>query len=312
MITFDAHCDTATEALDRNENIFRNSCQADLERMGKLDSHVQVFAAFIDPEKYKGGELLRLIRVLDFFQRQAEEFNDYIRVCRNYDEIDAALSAGKTAALMSVENGGALQGDLSTLRMFYRLGVRSLGLTWNFTNEIADGVKDSANGTGLTAFGREVVSEMNSLGMLVDVSHLSEKSFWDVLEVAKAPLTASHSNALALCPHPRNLSDSQIKAIKANSGVIGINLYPYFLTNTDKALIDDVVKHIEHIASLIGEDNIGLGADLDGVECLPGGMKGIQDLSLIFERLYALNYSQTFIEKIAGGNFMDLVKRVLR
>ncbi|NJD01324.1 MAG: membrane dipeptidase [Ruminiclostridium sp.] len=312
MVIVDAHCDSITGAMDKNVNLYGNDLHFDLQRISGNWNHVQFFAAFVDPLEYKGFEMQRLIRILDFFQQQAEQFGDYIAICRNFTEIQGALDSGRLAAIISVENGGALHGDLSALRVFYRLGVRSICLTWNFANEIADGVKDSEHGMGLTAFGKEVVAEMNRLGMLVDVSHLSEKSFWDVMEIAKAPVIASHSNSRAICSHPRNLDDLQLKAIKSSNGVTGINLYPFFLNNTEHAAIDDIIRHIEHVAAVTGEDHIGLGADFDGVECLPEGIGGIQNIGRIIERLLILNYSQSFVDKFAGGNFLRVIGEVMR
>ena len=312
MIIVDAHCDSITAAMDKKESILRNGMHIDLDRIGRIKNYVQFFAAFVDPVTYKDNEMIRLINILDFLYQQAQQYEDIFSVCRNAEEIDAAIACGKTAAVISIENGGALKGDLSSLRMFYRLGVRSICLTWNFTNEIADGVKDSERGTGLTAFGREVVSEMNRLGMLIDVSHLSEKSFWDVIEESKAPVIASHSNAKAVCRHQRNLTDDQLLAIKANNGVMGINQYPFFLNNSGSASMDDIIMHIEHIAAITGEDHIGLGSDYDGVECLPADITGIQDTGKIFDRLLSLNYSQCFIDKFAGGNFMRVIRKVMK
>lgn len=312
MIIVDAHCDSVTESMDKKENLYKNSLHIDLQRLSQNNNHIQFFAAFVDPVEYKGSEMLRLIRTLDFLQQQVEEYGDIIAICRNSAEILKALDNGKTAAIISVENGGALQGDLSALRMFYRLGVRSICLTWNYKNEIADGIKDSTNGAGLTGFGKDLVAEMNRLGMLVDVSHLSEKSFWGVMETTKAPIIASHSNAKAICRHQRNLDDEQLMAIKSNNGIAGINLYPYFLNDEGVASIDDIIMHIEHIAAISGEDHIGLGADFDGVECLPHGITGIQDIGKIFDRLLSLNYSQAFVEKFAGGNFMRVINQVIK
>lgn len=307
----DAHCDTVSEALDGNESLYKNTLHIDLEHMKRYGGYLQFFAAFVDPDKYKGSEMLRVVKILDFLYRQEELYGEYFAVCRNYDEIRLALENNKSASIISIENGSALHGEISALRMFYRLGVRSICLTWNHANEIADGVKDSSLGRGLTPFGREVVGEMNRLGMLVDVSHLSEKSFWDVIETAKAPLLASHSNAMAICKHPRNLTDEQIKAIKSNSGYIGINFYPRFLNESGSATIDDIVRHIEHIASIAGEEHIGLGADFDGVECLPQGISGLQDIDKLFDRLAALNYRQDFLDKLAGGNLLRIIKQIL-
>jgi membrane dipeptidase len=238
-------------------------------------------------------------------------YKEHILFCRCYGDIQEAIQQGKAAALLSLENGLALQGELSSLRIFYKLGVRSVCLTWNGKNEIADGVKSTSD-DGLTLFGRSLVREMNSLGMVVDVSHISKNGFWDVLSESKSPIIASHSNAISICSNIRNLDDEQISAIHKSGGVIGINLYPYFLTNTNKAALSDVIKHIEHIATVGGIDCIGLGTDFDGIECTPSDLRGVEELYRIFEELYRLNYSENDIEKIAGQNFLRVLKIILK
>lgn len=312
MMIFDAHCDTASEILDLKTGMRKNACHGDLERIHAAGSWVQVFAAFVDAAVYRNCEMRRAIQIIDNIYRQAEENSDLMTVCTSLDGINRALSENKLAALISIEGGEALQGDLAALRMFYKLGVRSICLTWNYRNELADGVREEASAGGLSAFGRSVVEEMNRLGMLVDVSHISEKGFWDVLEYSKSPAIASHSNSKAICNHPRNLTNEQLKAIKANGGVAGINLYPHFLNNSSAASIDDIIRHIEHIAAITGEDHIGLGCDFDGIECTPQDVRGVQDMHCIFDRLLTLNYKKEFIDKFAFKNFMRVTKEVIK
>jgi membrane dipeptidase len=184
-------------------------------------------------------------------------------------------------------------------------------LAWNYRNLLADGAEE-VHGAGLSDFGRQVVTEMNRLGMLVDVSHLCEASFNDVLALTTVPVIASHSNSKAICDNERNLTDAQLLKIKNNGGVAGLNFYPYFLNNTENADIDDVVRHIEHICSVTGEDHIGIGADYDGIECTPAGLEGTQCIPSLFERLLQLNYSSNFIEKLSGRNFMRVIGQVLK
>ena len=311
MIIFDAHCDTLTKIMEQNSNLYSNNCHVDIERMKKSGSFVQFFAAFIDPIYSYGNTLKRAMQIIDKFYEQLNLYNDSIMLCCNYRDIKNALDENKIAALLSIEGGEALQGDLSTLRNFYRLGVRSICLTWNYRNEIADGVKDDITGGGLTRFGREVIKEMNSLKMLIDLSHISENGFWNVLELTSAPVVVSHSNAKKICSHKRNLSDEQILAIKENGGVIGINLYPDFLNDSGKATVKDAIKHIEHMSGLIGTENIGIGADFDGIECTPDDIQGVQDIIILLNELARLNYSNETIANIMGNNFLGLVKKIL-
>ncbi|MCR4434386.1 MAG: dipeptidase [Clostridiales bacterium] len=310
MIYVDAHCDTLTKIMELNTNLYENNCHVDLKRLKKYGSHVQFFAAFIEPVYCHAYAMKRAIQIIDRLYEEIKAYGEDISLCTSYEEIVSTASSHKVAALLSIEGGEALQGDLSALRMFYKLGVRSICLTWNHRNEIADGVSDSESGGGLTPFGREVVKNMNSLGMLVDVSHISERGFWDVLDISRAPVIASHSNARKLCSHKRNLTDEQILALSKNRGVMGINLYPFFLNDRGAASISEIIDHIEHIVGLAGIDCIGIGADFDGVECTPEGIGGVQDMEKVFNELLKRNYSEDWIEKIAGGNFLRVIKEV--
>jgi membrane dipeptidase len=312
MIIVDAHCDTITRLMETKENLIKNNCHVDIERMKQKGSYVQFFAAFISPEYCQAYAMKRAMQIIDKFYQQIEIYSDNIMSCCNYRDIENAVSSSKVAAILSIEGGDALQGDLSALRMFYRLGVRSLCLTWNHRNEIADGVADGITGGGLTPFGRDVIMEMNRLGMIVDVSHLSERGFWDVVEISGQPIIASHSNAKSVCSHRRNLTDEQILALKNNGGVMGMNLCPAFLTNEGEASLKDVINHIEHIASVGGIDIIGIGADFDGIDDTPREIKGVENIDGIFNELLKLNYPQKAVDKIAGGNFLRVIRQVLK
>ncbi|WP_010250356.1 dipeptidase [Acetivibrio cellulolyticus] len=311
MIIFDAHCDTITKIMEINSNLHTSNCHIDIARMKKIGNFVQTFAAYIDPAYSQAYAMKRAMQIIDRFYNEIEIYKDDIMLCCNYKDIQKAISDGKIAAMLSIEGGEALQGDLGALRNFYRLGVRSICLTWNFRNEIADGVKDGETGGGLTPFGKKLIKEMNNLGMLVDLSHISEKGFWDVIETTDKPIIVSHSNARVICSHARNLYNDQITAVAKNGGVIGINLYPDFLNDTGRATITDIIKHIEHIISLAGADHIGMGADFDGIEKTPEDINGVEAINAIFEELGKLNYSNEVIEKFAGGNFLRLVKDLL-
>ncbi len=310
MIIIDAHCDTALSAYEHKADLFENNFQLDIKRLLETGKRVQFFAAFADPLRYRNDTLARVLAILDEVYRAQDLYGEKISICMTSEEIVNALKIGKTAVILSIEGGECLNGELSVLRQLYRLGVRSMLLTWNYRNQLADGVEEQY-GNGLSGFGRQAVAEMNRLGMIVDVSHLCDAGFADVLDISRMPVIASHSNARAVCSNRRNLTDSQLIDIKKNGGVVGINFYTYFLNNTDKATIDDVVRHIEHICSITGQDHIGIGADYDGIECTPKGLEGTQCLPALFERLAQLNYSNKLIEKIAGLNFMRVIKQIL-
>lgn len=312
MLIVDTHCDTATAIIRTENNLYSNQLHVDLQRMQQAGSYVQFFAAFIDHGRFRGNEMRRAVQIIDRIYCEAEAYSEHMEICRSYKDICNAVEKGRVAAVISIEGGEALEGELSALRTFYRLGVRSICLTWNYRNEIADGVGAASSGGGLTQFGIEVVAEMNRLGMLVDVSHLSDKGFWDVIGLSKAPIIASHSNARAICGHQRNLTDEQIEALKKNGGVMGLNLYPGFLNDSGKASIDDIIKHIEYITAISGEDHIGIGADFDGIDTTPEDLRGVHELHCLFDRLLALNYTDSFVEKLAGGNYMRIFKQIFK
>lgn len=311
MLIVDTHCDTSAQLIATNSNLYSNKLHVDLKRQLEAGRYVQFFAAFIDHGEFRGNEMRRAVQLIDKVYTEAEIYSEFVEICKCTNDINNTLGKGKVAAVLSIEGGEALEGELSALRTFYRLGVRCLGLTWNYRNELADGVGSAASGGGLTPFGREVIAEMNRLGMMIDVSHLSEKGYWDVIELSASPIIASHSNARAVCDHPRNLTNSQIEALKNKGGAMGLNFCPAFLNSSGKAAIEDIIRHIEHIAGISGEDHIGIGADFDGIDNTPEDLRGVQELNCLFDRLLALNYSQSFVEKLAGANYMRVIKEVI-
>ena len=311
MIIVDMHADTLTKIINTDQSLYSNKYNIDFNRMKKNGKYIQTFAAYIDSMYCPANAIKRAIELIDKLHQECMAHNDVIMLCRNYNDILIAFTDKKAPILLSIEGGEALQGSLSALRMFYMLGVRSICLTWNHRNEIADGVAESISGGGLTVFGRNVVKEMNRLGMLIDLSHISEKGFWDVMMSTQQPVILSHSNAYKVCPHRRNINDEQIAAVKKNGGVIGINLYPDFLNESGKASIDDAIKHIEYIASVAGEDHIGIGADYDQSEPIFEGIDGIEYTTSILEELLKKNYSSEAVSKIAGENFLRVIKQVL-
>ena len=286
---FDTHCDTLCCVLDDNKSLVKNDCHIDLDRLAQYQSYTQMFACFIDPV-YKSCAAERTMNLIDAFHRTTANLPENIK------------------AILSIEGGEGIY-SLAALRNYYRLGVRIAALTWNFSNHIASGAFEEDTTRGLTEFGKKVVNEMNALGMLIDVSHLNRKSFYDIAEITKMPIIATHSCSDAICPHVRNLTDEQFNIIKQSGGCVGINFYPTFLTDDGKCTVDDIVKHIDHFMELGGEDNIGIGADFDGVDCLPEGINGAQDVYKVFDRLLQKGYTDEQIEKISHKNFEKIMEK---
>ena len=310
MIIFDAHCDTVTEIEKSKQSLYRNNHHVDICRMQKYKGFVQMFALWIAPQYYC-APLKRAMLLLENLHAQIKTYNQHITLVTNYNEACTALKHKKIAAFISIEGGEALEKDLNTLEKLYHLGVRSICLTWNNQNALGASAVCKNARQGLTDFGKKVVREMNRLKMLVDVSHLSAAGFWDVLTVTTQPIIASHSNAKNICPHLRNLSNDQFKAIVKNKGMVGINFYTSFLTTNEVATVLDIVKHIEHYMALGGENHIGLGCDYDGMDHLPKGIEGIEHIETVLNTLLKSNYTEKQVKKIAGNNFIKFIKKNL-
>lgn len=285
---FDAHCDTLCHARDFGKKLTKNDCHVDIERMSAYKSYTQVFACFIDPI-YHSCAMERCMNLVDEFHRFAPE-----------------------NSILSIEGGEPIT-SLAALRNLHRLGVRIIAMTWNYSNHIASGTLETDENRGLTEFGKSVVGEMNKLGIFADVSHLNDKSFYDIAQTTTLPILATHSNSRSVCrtkmvcPVERNLTDEQFDIIKKSGGCVGINFCPDFLSESGSADIDDIIKHIEHFMSLGGENHIGIGADFDGVDALPDGIRGCEDLYKVFDRLLQLNYTEEQVEKISHKNFERVI-----
>jgi len=311
---FDGHCDTILGIINHKRTFGKRASTGhlDIPRMKEGGIDVQFFAVFIEDIYKPDRSLKRALQLIDCFFKEIEKNQDDISLVRNYNQIKKANKAGKISAILSIEGGEALEGDLAVLRVLYKLGVRLLTLTWNQRNQIADGIGESRTGSGLTEFGLKVIDEMNRLGMLIDVSHLSETGFWDVIKRSKVPIVASHSNCYSLCSHFRNLKDKQIKALADKGGVIGVTFVPNFLTQEKrKTTVEDVVKHIDYLVEKAGVDCVGLGSDFDGTDGLPLGLEGADKVPNITEKLLNRGYKEGEIKNILGGNFLRVFKEVV-
>ncbi|TCS83027.1 dipeptidase [Tepidibacillus fermentans] len=308
---FDAHTDVLWKLLnDPSIDFYEDDDRLHVNYpnmiKGKID--LQVFAIYVSPTIKSSKFLVAIQSIDDFYQIVIGQKNRF-KLATTYQEIETYLDQDKKVALLSIEGADVLEGDLAKLRTFYRLGVRAMGLTWNQANEVADGIMEP-RGAGLTRFGQEVVKEMNRLGMMIDVSHLSERGFWDVIEQSEIPIHASHSNTKKICNHPRNLTDGQIKAIIEQGGVIGVTFVRDFTSTNKEPTIDDLLLHIEHIASLGGIEHIGLGSDFDGANPI----KGLENAGKLENLVNVLlkYFAKEHVEGILKQNWLNYYKRVLR
>jgi membrane dipeptidase len=225
-------------------------------------------------------------------------------------DLETARSAGRIGAILSLEGADGLQGKWWALRLLHRLGLRLLGPTWNRANWACDGALEPRGG-GLTAAGRRLVRECESLGILLDVSHLSERGFWDLADLASRPFFASHSNARAVTPHSRNLTDDQIRAIIAVDGLIGVTFVPWFLTNREPASISDVLRHVEYICSLGGAKHVAFGSDFDGIDRHPAGLAHPGEYPALAEAL-SRRYPEGTVRDFLEGNAYRFLRKYLR
>lgn len=317
MKILDLHCDTISVIHNNKGFSLNNPClQVSVDKLKKGNYIMQCFAMFI-PYTLE-NPLEECIQMTDTFYKQLELYPD-IEIVRSYSDIVKNDKNNKISALLTIEEGGVTKGNLSYLRTFYRLGVRMICLNWNFVNgvgypNIIKGMNSDPlepNTTqGLTDYGKSMVVEMQKLGMIVDVSHLSDKGFWDVLALAKKPIVASHSNCRAVCKHVRNLTDEMIIALKENGGVMGMNFCADFLSDSieiGKNTIDCVLRHIWHIKKLVGVDVIALGSDFDGID--PDiELKGADLMPMLVHAMKDSGLTEEEIEKITYKNALRVIQ----
>jgi membrane dipeptidase len=285
-----------------------------------------------------------VLEQIDLVHRMIAQYPDDFALALSADDIERATKEGKIAGLIGMEGGVAIENSLAVLRDFYRLGVRYMTLTHNETIDWADAATDDAKHDGLTAFGEQVVREMNRLGMLVDISHVSPATMADVMRVTKAPVIASHSNAKALCPSPRNVPDEILALLPANGGVVMVNFYSAFVDGptalkviearkaaraanpdpaayrkamskwfdenpTPSATVFQLADHIDHIVKVAGIDHVGIGSDFDGIDSAPVGLEDVSKYPVLVQVLLDRGYSESDIHKVLGGNVLRAFRK---
>lgn len=308
ILTLDTHCDTpmlfpqGIHFDQRDPRIL-----VDLHKMteGRLDATIMV--AYLpqpseQPKAYADA-------IFDQIEAITKQNSDYVRIARTPEELWANKRAGIKSIMLGIENGIALDGQLENLQHFAERGIVYMTLCHNGDNDICDSASRSQNTWGgVSPFGEQVIREMNRLGILVDMSHAGEKSFYDALDISSKPIVCSHSSARTLCDHPRNLTDDQMRALAAKDGVAQTTIYHGFLRQDSEACILDVMEHLEHAIQVMGIDHVGLGTDFDG----DGGVRGLADASelmLFTKQLLRRRYSEEDIQKIWGGNFLRVMAK---
>ncbi|MGL5346961.1 MAG: dipeptidase [Peptostreptococcaceae bacterium] len=310
MKIVDLHCDTIDKLMeDSNSNLFENNYSVDIKKLKTSNSLAQVFALYFDLEKYRDNPYSRFNEMYNKFIEQVNQHSEHISLAKSYNDIIKNEHKNRISAILSIEEGGALNGKIENLNKVYDKGVRLITLTWNYENEIGYPHNSSKN-LGLKPFGIEVVEKMNELGMIIDVSHINDYGFYEVSQISKKPFIASHSNSRAITNHSRNLTDDMIKVLANSGGITGINFCKFFLGNKPTSNIDDMIEHIKHIVNIGGIDVVALGTDFDGI---PNGLEieNIGDIYMLEDRLSRVGFKSSEIDKIMYKNTMRVFKEVL-
>ena len=301
---FDAHCDTVSMALREEDSLRSNSYRVDLQRGKKLDRYAQLFTLYGDVDSVQQVDLWTHCQKLHRrFEREMRDNRDLVRHCHSGAEVDAAVEQGLIAALLSVESADLLECRIDRIETVADWGVRMMNLTWNQPNAISGSNRVECE-RGLSDLGRDFVRQLEGNGIYADVSHLSDAGFWDLVRIARRPIVASHSNARALCPHSRNLTDDMFRAIRDSGGVVGINYYPDFIG--EKRDMETLAVHIEHFLALDGEKTLCFGGDMDGCDELADGIDGLQSIPKLYEMLRQRGYSDTLLEDLFWNNLRRL------
>lgn len=334
MKVVDMHCDTISEIVNQRRRgeeccLRKNGLQADLERMRAGGYTLQNFALFVNVKKCAATPWDEVCALWETYRDEIGANADLIAPVHSYADIAKNEREGRMSAMLTVEEGAVCQGETEKLDRLYEMGVRMLTLTWNYPNGIgyparnlekdqshdASGRRAPDAGGGLTEFGREFVRRMEELGMIVDVSHLSDAGFYDVMQYTKKPFAASHSNAREICGCARNLTDDMIRKLAGRGGCMGLNFCMDFLETDHKAakgacMMEAAIRHARHIVKVGGEEVLGLGSDFDGIDVNPE-LPGAQSMEKLWNALHGAGFTPRQLDLIFEGNVMRLYKEIL-
>ncbi|WP_105616231.1 dipeptidase [Vallitalea okinawensis] len=310
-MVIDLHCDTILRLYEQDDKkLLSNDHHVDLNKLDKGNVLAQFFAFFINRKAIPKhvSPYNYFTKIYDFFYDILDENKEYIRVATDYDTYKKNQCNRKISAFLTIEGGDAIADSLDNLRDAYDKGIRLMTLTWNYPNAIGyPNLTESYMKSGLTNFGKSVIEEMNNLGMLIDVSHLSDQGFYDVAERSKVPFVASHSNARTIKKNPRNMTDDMIRVLANKGGILGINFFAPFLGDSSKSRVEDIVKHIQHIKKIGGIEVLALGSDFDGIEC-ELEIDNISKIELLRDALKKQGFSENELDLIMYKNTERILK----
>jgi len=321
VLTLDTHCDTPMFFPQGIHFDHRDpKILVDLHKMTEGRQDATIMVCYL-PQPKPGETFAQQVSfdvsspkayadlIFDKIEAIVSQNSSYISIARTPDDLWMNKHQCRKSIMLGIENGLALEGDLANLKHFAERGVVYITLCHNGDNDICDSARGNNTHNGVSAFGEQVIREMNRLGIMVDMSHAGERSFYDALDISAKPVVCSHSSSRALCDHPRNLTDDQMRALAAKGGVAQTTIYHGFLRKDGEATIRDVMAHLDHAIDVMGIDHVGLGTDFDG----DGGVRGLADSSELINftrQLLARRYSEQDIQKIWGGNFLRVMKQV--
>ena len=323
---FDGHNDLPWEIREKGNSSFENldiskpqpTLHTDIDRLRSGGVKAQFWSVFVPADHDKTGDaLLQTLHQISIVKTMMQRYPETFEFASTADDIERIIKSGRIASMMGVEGGYSIENELSNLQRLYDEGCRYMTLTHSKSLKWADSATDEPICHGLSDFGREVVLEMNRLGMLVDLSHVSPETMKAALATTKAPVIFSHSSARAICDHPRNVPDDVLPLVKQNGGVVMVNFFSSFIVPTEQLKLDkeargslhDVVDHIEHLVSIAGIDHVGIGSDYDGVPRLPDQLESVATYPLITQELLNRGYDREAIHKILGGNVMRVLRK---
>ncbi|MGL6199780.1 MAG: dipeptidase [Lachnospiraceae bacterium] len=321
MNLIDMHCDTLLKLMDDRipQNLMDNNCCVSIEKLKKAGASAQFFACFIDMKQFSGADCCEqgydyAMRMLTRLKDEIKQYPDDIAMAGNYAEYISNNQSGKITAFATIEEGGIIHDDRMRIQTLYNEGIRLITLLWNYENCMGypNSKEERIMNAGLKPFGFETIEQMNELGMIVDVSHLSDGGFWDTVKYSKHPVAASHSNARALRNHPRNLSDEMLRALAEAGGVAGLNFYHWFLGESQDTRIEQMTAHVLHMMRVGGEEAVAIGTDFDGFDI--EGVIEIPDIGEIGRLAAALGkagVTQRQLDKIWSENVLRLIREVL-
>ncbi len=308
MKIVDLHCDTISSLIKTNGSLKENKGQFDLNRALPAGVCLQFFALFTYPAD-PNSSLRMVLKQIDKFYQEIQANHDLVYQLTSMSRDMSLANSRKLACLLHLEGGECLGTDTEILRVLYHLGLRSIGLTWNHRNLLADGAGECESGGGLSRRGREILAEMDRLGIMLDLAHISEKAFFDAMIYYDQPILVSHANSRRLCPHFRNLSDEQLKALAEHGGLIGITQVADFVKDTSSSL-DDLLDHIVYMADLIGIEHVGLGSDFDGADNMV--ISDVSGYALLPEQLSRRGFTDSEIEMVMGKNALRIIAQVVK